>query len=46
MCAGGYLEGQGTANTKLENPVGLTYHPPSGDVFVCDAGNNVIRRLE
>lgn len=44
-CAGGYQEGQGTANTQLNNPVGLAWHGPSGSMFVCDTGNHVIRRV-
>jgi hypothetical protein len=44
-CVGGYQEGQGTANTQLQSPVGLAFHYPSNTVFVCDTGNNVIRTL-
>jgi hypothetical protein len=44
-CNGGYQEGQGTANTQLDSPVGLAFHYPSNTVFVCDTGNNVIRSL-
>jgi hypothetical protein len=44
-CVGGYLEGTGTANTQLDGPIGLAFHYPSNTMFVCDAGNNVIRAL-
>lgn len=44
-CGGGYQEGQGTATTQLDSPVGLAFHPPTDTVFVCDTGNNVIRTL-
>jgi cysteine-rich repeat protein len=45
-CSGGYQEGQGTGATQLDSPVGLAFHQPSNTVFVCDAGNNVVRTLQ
>jgi hypothetical protein len=42
---GGYQEGTGV-NALFDNPFGLAFHTPSGSLFVLDANNRVIRRIQ
>jgi hypothetical protein len=44
-CNGGYVNGIGT-NAELDTPFGVVFHYPSNSLFVLDAGNNVIRRVQ
>ena len=43
--AGSYLEGVGVA-AQFANPFALAFHYPSRSLFVFDAGNSVIRRVQ
>lgn len=45
MCAGGYVEGTGTA-ARFNGPFSLAYHYPSKSLFVLDSVNRVIRRMQ
>ncbi|GMU63168.1 MAG: hypothetical protein AMXMBFR34_49310 [Myxococcaceae bacterium] len=43
-CTGGYAEGVGT-QAQFTGLWSITWHPPSGSLFVNDSGNRVIRRI-
>ena len=43
--AGSYAEGTGTA-ALFDNPFSIVYHYPSSSLFIIDAGNYVIRRVQ
>lgn len=43
-CPGSYAEGVGTA-ALLSVPFDVVYHPPTGQLFVVDSENYVIRRI-
>ena len=42
---GGYAEGTG-AQAQFSGPYGVAYHVPSRSLFVVDAANYVIRRIQ
>ena len=44
-CTGGYADGMGT-NALVDGPFGLAFHYASNSIFLLDAGNNVIRRVQ
>ena len=44
-CNGGYTEGIGTAS-RFNGPFALAFHYATNSMFVLDAGNNVIRRIQ
>jgi cysteine-rich repeat protein len=44
-CTGGYAEGVGTM-AQLQSPYGIAFHFPTNALFVLDAGNRVIRRVQ
>ena len=42
---GGYLEGTG-ADARFNQPRGLAFHAPTHSLFLLDAGNFVLRRVQ